>query len=85
MGKHRPSHDGQIKDSINFEHYLEFARQLRAGGMTDEVIFVSKNRKDFWNGETAQIHPDLFPQINDPAVQIRFFGSMSAALGFLGI
>src|SRR5271157_3087678 len=51
MGKHRPSQDGHIKDSINFEHYLEFARRLRAGGFAEEVIFVSKNRKDYWNGE----------------------------------
>ncbi len=28
MNKHRPSHDGHIKDSINFEHYLEFAHRL---------------------------------------------------------
>jgi PIN domain-containing protein len=85
MGKHRPSHDGHIKDSINFEHYLELARRLRAGGFTEEVIFVSKNRKDYWNGENPHIHPDLHPQINDPAVQLRFFGSVVAALGFLGI
>jgi hypothetical protein len=85
MGKHRPSHDGHIKDSINFEHYLELARRLRAGGFADEVIFVSKNRKDYWNGENPHIHPDLHPQINDPAVQLRFFGSIVAALGFLGI
>ena len=78
MGKHRPSHDGHIKDSINFEHYLELARRLRAGGFAEEVIFVSKNRKDYWNGENPHIHPDLHPQIDDPAVDLRFFGSISA-------
>ncbi len=85
MGKHRPSQDGNIKDSINFEHYLELARRLRARGFAEEVIFVSKNRKDYWNAENPHIHPDLHPQINDPAVQLRFFGSIVAALGFLGI
>ena len=85
MGKHRPSQDGNIKDSINFEHYLELARRLRAGGFAEEVIFVSKNRKDYWNAENPHIHPDLHPQINDPAVQLRFFGSIVATLGFLGI
>ena len=85
MGKRRPSHDGQIKDSINFEHYLELARRLRAGAFAEEVIFVSKNRKDYWNGENPQIHPDLHPQIHDSAVHLRFFGSILAALGFLGI
>jgi hypothetical protein len=85
MGKHRPSHAGHIKDSINFEHYLELARRLRAGGFAEEVIFVSKNRKDYWNGEDPHIHPDLHPQINDPAVQLRFFGSMFAALGWTSL
>ena len=28
MAKRRPSHAGHVKDSINFEHYLEFARHL---------------------------------------------------------
>ena len=85
MNKHRPSHDGHIKDSINFEHYLEFARRLRAGGFTEPVLFVSKNRKDFWNGDTGRIHTLLEPEINDAAVQIRFFGNLTAALGFLHI
>ena len=83
--KHRPSHDGHIKDSINFEHYLDLARHLRAGGFAEEVIFVSKNGKDFWNGKRAEIHPDLKPQIDDPAVKLGFFGSITAALGHLKI
>lgn len=85
LNKHRPSHDGHIKDSINFEHYLEFARRLRAGGFTEPVLFVSKNRRDFWNGDAGRIHTFLEPQISDPAVAIRFFGSLNAALGFLHI
>ncbi len=85
MNKRRPSHDGHIKDSINFEHYLEFTRLLRAGGFAEEVVFVSKNRKDYWDGGIARIHPDLQPEINDPAVQLRFFGSLNAALGYLHI
>lgn len=85
LSKRRPSHDGHIKDSINFEHYLEFARHLRMNGFTEEVLFVSKNRKDFWGGEHPHIHPDLEPEITDATVQIRFFGSLSAALGFLHI
>jgi hypothetical protein len=85
MIKQRPSHDGHIKDSINFEHYLEFARQLRAGGLAGPVLFVSKNRKDFWDGENSRIHPDLAPEVNDPAVQLQFYGSLTAALGRLHI
>lgn len=83
--KERPSHDGHVKDSINFEHYLELARCLRAGGYTEEVVFVSKNKKDYWKGDYPQIHPDLKTQIDDPTAKIKFFGSIEAALGYLNI
>ena len=85
MVKKRPSHDGHIKDSINFEHYLELARRLRAAGFTEDVLFVSKNRKDYWEGDKDRIHPDLKPEIEDAAVQLRFFGSLTAALPNVGL
>jgi hypothetical protein len=85
MTKRRPSHDGHIKDSINFEHYLELARRLRAAGFGEDIVFVSKNRKDYWEGDLPQIHHDLQPEITNPAVRIDFFGSLAAALGFLHI
>ncbi len=83
MTKCRPSHDGHLKDSIHFEHYLELARQLRAAGFAEECVFVSKNRKDFWNGQHPSIHPDLAAELAAPAVQIRFFGSIEAVIGYL--
>jgi hypothetical protein len=83
VAKRRPSQDGHLKDSIHFEHYLELARGLRAAGFAEECVFVSKNRKDFWNGQQPSIHPDLAPETDDPAVQFRFFGSLEAALGHL--
>jgi hypothetical protein len=46
---------------------------------------VSKNRKDFWDGENSRIHPDLAPEVDDPAVQLQFYGSLAAALGPLHI
>lgn len=85
MTKKRPSHDGHIKDSINFEHYLAFARQLRAKGFVQDIVFVSKNRKDYWDGDRDQIHPDLKSEIEDPAVQLQFFGSLVSALPKVGI
>jgi len=78
-------HDGHLKDSINFEYYLQFARQLRALNFAGHCLFVSKNRKDFWDGQNPVIHPDLSAEIHDPAVRIRFFGTLEAALGFLHI
>jgi hypothetical protein len=83
LAKRRPSQDGHLKDSIHFEHYLQLARRLRAAGFAEECVFVSKNRKDFWNGPQPSIHPDLAPETADPAVRIRFFGSIEAAIGHL--
>lgn len=85
MSKRRPSHAGHIKDSINFESYLELARQLRAGGFSEPVVFVSKNKNDYWEPGTSRIHPDLLPDISDPSVQMAFAASIAAALGPLGI
>jgi hypothetical protein len=83
LAKRRPSHDGHLKDSIHFEHYLALTRQLRAAGFTEECVFVSKNRKYFGSGRHPSIDPDLASETDDPAVQIRFFGSIDAAFGHL--
>jgi hypothetical protein len=85
FAKTRPSHEGHVKDSIHLEHYLEFVRQLRALGFADHGIFVSGNRRDFWDGENPRLHPTLLPEFTNVAVQLRFFGSIHAALGFLRI
>ncbi len=80
-----PSLNGNVKDSIHLEHYLEFARQLRAMGFADRCLFVSGNKKDFWDSSNAKLHPSLVPELDDVAVQLGFFPSLQAALGFLRI
>lgn len=83
--KTRPSHEGHIKDSVNLEHYLELARLLRVAGFVEDVVFVSKNRRDFWAGDTPHLHPDLLAEFTDPAVRMAFHGSLAAAMGALRI
>ena len=61
------------------------SRQLRAGGFMEPIVFVSKNKRDYWEPGTTQIHHDLLPEISNPAVQITFSASLAAALGSLGI
>jgi hypothetical protein len=82
MDKRRPSHRGEIKDSIHLEHYLEFSRRLSQTGFTEPRIFVSGNRSDFWDGP-PQLHRDL--RIEFDEVGLQFFGKLDAALGRLGI
>jgi hypothetical protein len=83
--KTRPSHEGHVKDSIHLEHYLELVRQLRALHFADHCIFVSGNRRDFWDGEKPRLHPTLQPDFTNVAVQLQFSGSIDAALGSLRI
>jgi hypothetical protein len=43
MDRQRPSHKGQIKDSI----HLELSRQLSQAGFSEPIVFVSGNKADF--------------------------------------
>jgi hypothetical protein len=82
MEKRRPSHKGEIKDSIHLEHYLEFSRQLSQARYPKPRLFVSGNKADFWDGP-PQVHGDLKNEFE--AVGLQFFGKLDAALGQLGI
>ena len=46
---------------------------------------MSKNWKDYWDGDKDRIHPALKPEIEDATVQLQFFGSLVSALPQVGI
>ena len=82
LSQSRPSHEGSIKDSIHLEHYLELATQLHASGFTDRRVFVSANKKDFWESNPpTRIHHTLAPEF--AAVGLEFFGDLRSAVGSL--
>ena len=83
LAKRRPSHDGQVKDSIHLEHYLELSRLLQAGGFTERRVFVSGNRSDFWDGPLPRIHASIGPDL--AVVGLEFFGDLRSAVGSLRI
>jgi len=89
MDRKRPSHQREIKDSINWEHYLELAARLKSSGYAQPLIFVSANKKDFWANEEGKgrekptIHLDLKAEAD--AVGLQFFGRLDLALRTLGI
>lgn len=83
FAKRRPSHDGQVKDSIHLEHYLELSRLLQAGGFAERRVFVSGNRSDFWDGPLPRIHTSIEPDLI--AVGLEFFGDLRSAVGSLRI
>ena len=82
MDRRRPSHKGQIKDSIHLEHYLELSRQLSQAHFSQPILFVSANKADFWDGP-PQLHSDLKNEFDN--VGLHFFGKLEAALGRLGL
>ncbi|WP_435017788.1 PIN domain-containing protein [Tundrisphaera sp. TA3] len=87
--KKRPSHDGSIKDSIHWEHYLELSRRLRADGSRQRVMFVSSDKAAFWRSSALKtatdtmLHADLLQEAGD--VELEFHGEPGAAMGKLGI
>jgi hypothetical protein len=84
MDRKRPSHKKEIKDSIHWEHYLELSRALETAGHTQDRLFVSANKADFWvNRDTPAIHPDLEDEAH--LAGLRFFGRLDEALRSLGI
>ena len=84
MERRRPSHKNEIKDSIHWEHYLEFSRRLESlPGTLHDRLFVSANKADFWaNRETPVLHPDLETEALEASLQ--FFGRLDHALRFAG-
>ncbi len=84
MERRRPSHKREIKDSIHWEHSLEFSRRLGGAGHAGRRIFISANKADFWaDKHTSRIHPDLDGEAN--AAGLSFHGKLNDALRELGI
>lgn len=84
IGKRRPSHNREIKDSMNLEQSLELCSQLRNAGFMHRVAFVSSNTNDY-AAPTApsRLHADLQPEF--AAVSLEYFPSLRAAVGAMGL
>jgi len=83
LSKSRPSQEGAIKDSIHLEHYLEISRQLHEAGFAERRVFVSSNKRDFWEGASKRVHRTLALEL--AAVGLDFFGDLRSAVGSLRI
>ncbi|HVA49772.1 MAG TPA: hypothetical protein VNH11_25620 [Pirellulales bacterium] len=82
IAKRRPSHQKEIKDSMNLEQSLELSGRLQNAAFAPARVFVSSNTNDFAAGATsAAVHPDL--QGEFAAAGLEFFTSLRAALGSL--
>lgn len=79
--KRRPSHEKEIKDSINLEQVLELARLLRSVNFNAPVCWVSSNVVDFAAKGGTKVHPDLATEFNGP--RLDYFVTLQAAVGRL--
>ncbi|HEX7379862.1 MAG TPA: hypothetical protein VF278_22240 [Pirellulales bacterium] len=82
IAKRRPSHNKEIKDSMNLEQTLELSRRLQHAGFACARVFVSSNTNDFAStAPGATIHPDL--QAEFAATGLEYFTSFRSAVGSL--
>ena len=82
IAKHRPSHEKEIKDSMNLEQSLELSRMLATNpALPYPQIFVSSNTNDFAKPNTTKMHPDL--QAEFDAASLTYSTSLREAVGSL--
>lgn len=83
IDKKRPSHEKEIKESMNLEQCLELSRQLLAAGSIPTRIWLSSNTNDFAHAANSdRLHRDLKDEFT--AAGLEYFTSLRAALGQLG-
>ncbi len=83
ISKKRPSHNREMKDSMNLEQCLELSRRLQIAGFVKSRVWVSSNTNDFAQESTSsQLHADLRDEFT--AAGLKYFTSLRAALGHLG-
>ncbi len=82
IAKRRPSHNKEMKDSMNLEQSLELSRILRADPpLAYPCVFVSSNTNDFAAPKSSKLHADL--QADFDAASLLYFTSLRAAVGSL--
>jgi hypothetical protein len=83
LDKRRPSHNKEIKDSINFEQCLAVTAELRVQGYAGHCVFASSNTKDFAGQSSSRIHPDL--EAETMPIQLEYANDFTSALRSLKI
>jgi hypothetical protein len=69
-----------MKDCVIVENYLEIARQLRAKGSTQTVVFLSTNTEDYT--VKRKLHPDLTGDFGGVRLDFAVNFSMARSLIF---
>ncbi|HEV3436667.1 MAG TPA: PIN domain-containing protein [Gemmata sp.] len=78
INKTRPSHDKEMKDSMNIEQCLELSRRLQQHGFPSSRVWISSNTKDFAETSNSSVlHPELHDDFN--AVGLKYFTSLREA------
>lgn len=82
IAKRRPSHDRQMKDSMNLEQALELSRRLQAASSPSPRVFISSNTRDFADSPTnSEVHIDLREDFTTAGLE--YHTSFRSAVGTL--
>jgi hypothetical protein len=77
-----PSHNKEMKDSMNLEQCLELGSQLRLAASPKACLFISSNTTDFAQpGRSSQVHAEL--RADFASASLEYFTSLRAAVGSL--
>jgi hypothetical protein len=72
-----------MKDCVVIETYLESARELRAAGLSQPIVFVSSNTKDYCTETGSALRTDLASEF--AALNIEYAPNFAAAKHLLGL
>lgn len=72
-----------MKDCVVIETYLEAAAELRAGGLTAPIVFVSSNVRDYAGETGSKLKPDLAAEFAN--LGLEYAPNLSAAKHLLGL
>jgi hypothetical protein len=73
----------EMKDCVVIETYLEIVGELRAGGHTRPIVFVSSNKNDYCLETRSVLRPDLEAEFT--ALKMDFAPNLAAAKYRLGL
>lgn len=72
-----------MKDCVVIETYLEAIRDLREGGLTAPVVFVSSNTKDYAEAPGSRLRAELATEF--APLSIEYASTWDLAKHLLGV
>ena len=72
-----------MKDCVILETYLDHVRELREGGLTAPIVFVSSNTKDYAEPSGGMVRNDIKDEFE--SLELEYAPNMAAAKHMLNL